>query len=392
MPLNFSRPLPLNFSDHTIWNYTMSTSPIEYSPKGIRDLYSMVYHKFYGSPLALVACLTHSNALEACSYLLEKGFCADELTWLVAASSNNTTFVQTLVDHRQRGNYTYQHFNSQNPLKYAIRYGNKEMITLLLTAGVDVNGHGLWVGEPLLAAVDTGDPNIVNHLIRAGANVNPNHLLHCRSSLQRAVEIGQLDIVDCLIQAGADVNSPPAKRHGATTLQLAAINGDLGLAKYLIDEGAQVNAPPSPRYGRTALQGAAEHGRIEMLEFLLTEGALTTGRWRRRFIKAVKLALEEEHFTAADILKRSAGWSEEDENLLPSVDPDYDTESEADELNDVATNDAMNSSDGKCDDDSDVQCEMNMDREEEVVEVVVQEEWERWINWSLVDDRQELGA
>ncbi|KAI3322791.1 ankyrin repeat-containing domain protein [Xylariaceae sp. AK1471] len=343
----------------------------EYQPGNRLDLRIITDERLCGSPLALVASSMRSDALEACSQLLESGFCADELTWVAAASFNNIAFVQTLLNHGQRGDYSYRGFDGWSPLVCAIGHRNKELITLLLTAGVDANGREPYVGEPLLAAVAKGDLDIVEHLviagadansrepyvgepllaavakgdldivnylIRAGANVNAsNRSFLDRSPLQKAVEEGKTDIVHCLVQAGADVNSPPAEEEGATPLQFAAINGHLGLAKYLIDKGAQVNAPPSRFNGRTALQGAAEHGRLDMLAFLLTEGALTTGRWRRRFIKAVILAIEERHFIAADLLKQSAGWSEEDENSLLLVDIYHDTDSEGDELDNAAT-------------------------------------------------------
>ncbi|GAW16552.1 hypothetical protein ANO14919_059830 [Xylariales sp. No.14919] len=300
------------------------------------------YEILCGSPLALVASSIRSDVLEACSQLLGSGFCADELTWVVAAHSDNTAFVQILLDHNQHGDYDYQGFQDCSPLACAIENRSKDMINLLLTAGVDINGRVPCVGEPLLAAVIKGDLDIVRYLVQAGADVNAcdkhlhdpsdvniimRHLCN-RSPIQAAVEWGKTDIMHYLVQAGANVNSPPARCEGATALQFAAIKGYLGLAKYLIDRDAQVNAPPSREEGRTALQGAAEHGRLDMLEFLLTEGALTGGRWRRRFIKAVKLAITERHIVAANILKRSAGWSEEDEKLLQEVDVDCDTDSE----------------------------------------------------------------
>ncbi|KAI1203721.1 ankyrin repeat-containing domain protein [Nemania serpens] len=357
-----------------------------------------------------------SDALEACSYLVGSGFCADGLTWVVAASVNNTVFVQALLNHGQRDKYSNQGCEDQSPLVCAITHSNKELITLLLTAGVKANGRGRCVGDPLRTAVAKGDLgivkyivdagadvnangrpqgapsplqqavgngrlDIVDYLIRAGANVNgtgrfpspplleavrtgrldmvdyligagadvnPEYTSRGYSLLQEAVKGGQTDIVHRLVRGGANVNSPPAEVAGATALQFAAIKGHLGLARYLIDEGAQVNAPPARYRGRTALQGAAEHGRLDMLAFLLTERALTTSRWRRRFIKAVNLAIKKHHLIAADLLKQSAGWSEEDENLLPYVYVDFDTDSEGDELDDMATDDTMDNGDEEC--------------------------------------------
>ncbi|KAI0112183.1 ankyrin repeat-containing domain protein [Nemania sp. FL0031] len=295
-----------------------------------------------GSPLALVASSMRSDALEAGSLLLRSGFRADELTWIVAAFFDNTAFVQVLLNHNQRSDYDYGKFKVRGPLEFAIGNCNEKMIDLLLAAGADANGSRPYVGGPLLAAVAEGDLDLVHKLVQAGADVNAyNQLPFYRSPLQKAVEEGQTDILYYLVQAGADVNGPPAKENGATALQFAAITGDLGLAKYLIDEGAQVNAPPSRKGGRTALQGAAEHGRLDMLEFLLIEGALTTGRWRRRSIKAVKLAITEYHFTAAAILAQHVGLSEEDKRLLFDANVNFDTDSEGDELDTDSDEDVL---------------------------------------------------
>ncbi|KAI1739817.1 ankyrin repeat-containing domain protein [Xylaria scruposa] len=289
-----------------------------------------------GSPLALVASSLGCDALEGCSQLLASGFCADELTWVVAASSQNIAFIQTVLNHGQDGNYSYDDFEDCNPLMIAVGHGNQELVTLLLEAGVNINT--CLDGELLSLAAATGDLGVVDCLIQAGVDVNSDSPYN--NPLQAAAEEGNMDIVQCLIQAGADVNAEPLEVGGATALQFAAINGHLGLAKYLIEEGAEINAPPSRYGGRTALQGAAEHGRLDMLGFLLAEGALTTGRWRHRFVKAVKLATKERHFTAVDLLKQFAGWSDDDEHWLPRVDVDYDTESEEDELDNLATNDS----------------------------------------------------
>ncbi|KAI1148194.1 hypothetical protein F4825DRAFT_434805 [Nemania diffusa] len=50
-----------------------------------------------------------------------------------------------------------------------------------------------------------------------------------------------------------------------------------------------------------------------MLELLLSSGACTTGSRRRYAVSAVALALKESYYTAANLLKESMGWSDEDE-------------------------------------------------------------------------------
>ncbi|KAJ8128472.1 hypothetical protein O1611_g5162 [Lasiodiplodia mahajangana] len=229
----------------------------------------------WGSPLALIVERGTDWAIEACSELLRNGFQADRLTWALASRSNNLAVVQCLLDYNQR----YEEYEN----------GNRESVALLLRAGVDVNEDTTWIP-------------------------------YSRSPLQLAVELGNLEMVRYLIDAGANINAPPAWEFGATALQFAAIKGYLGIAKYLLDLGADVNALPAGDGGRTALEGAAEWGRLDMLELLLAHGAETTGDWRYNFVGAVRLAIWHDHYTAANFLKQSRGWSEEDENLFGTID------------------------------------------------------------------------
>src|SRR5690349_9946991 len=55
-----------------------------------------------------------------------------------------------------------------------------------------------------------------------------------------AVRQGDTEIVDRLLRAGADVAA--ANRYGVTPLHLAAINGDAATIKRLLDAGANVNS------------------------------------------------------------------------------------------------------------------------------------------------------
>ncbi|KAI1172386.1 ankyrin repeat-containing domain protein [Nemania sp. FL0916] len=252
----------------------------------------------WGSPFAVLATKEFDEAVKAASELLKNGFQPDKLTWSVAARSNNFDFAQFLFDHGHRYENAYEHGNrnfvEHNPLVAAAYHHNGKLADLLLRSGVDVNEHKTRVEES-------------------------------RSPLQAAVENGDLDMIHCFVKAGANVNGPPAFRSGATALQLAAIKGYIGIAKYLIDLEAQVNALPARESGRTALEGAAEWGRLDMLELLLSSGAQKILRnGHPQYVRAVKFAIEEGYFVAANLLKQALGWSEEDESLFQDQDVEHD--------------------------------------------------------------------
>ncbi|KAI0551079.1 hypothetical protein F4679DRAFT_540229 [Xylaria curta] len=160
----------------------------------------------------------------------------------------------------------------------AIETRDCQVVQRFINAGCNVNGifkddHSninYAKTNALLAAIDTGLPEMVRLLIDHDANVNELAQFGLlRTPLQKAAEINNISIVRLLLENGADVNAAPAKFVGATALQLAAIHGNCEMATILIEYGARQDIPPptGPR-GRYPLEGAAENGRFDMLELL----------------------------------------------------------------------------------------------------------------------------
>ena len=172
----------------------------------------------------------------------------------------------------------------------------------------DNNGHapGIQCTPTQLAAV-RGDLESLTILMDHNVDVNEAAGRQSgRTALQGAAQHRpgppKTELITYLLSHGADVNAAPAPHRGITALQGAAISGDLILAEQLILRGAHVNAPAAEDEGRTAIQGAAEYGRLDMVQLLLNAGAAEEDGFRR----AVELAEGEEHFAAADLLRRHA--------------------------------------------------------------------------------------
>jgi ankyrin repeat protein len=112
------------------------------------------------------------------------------------------------------------------------------MINLLLELSlVQFNRQFDSDGDPLdeyhlvlHAAVEVGDIQTIEKLLRHGSDINQVHET-VRSLLQWAASFGNNEVVDLLLRHGADVNAPaPTCVGGATALQVASAHDFLGLA------------------------------------------------------------------------------------------------------------------------------------------------------------------
>jgi len=216
-------------------------------------------------------------------------------------------------------------------LVIAIATGCRELVDRFLEAGADVNSEDTSIDTPLQRAARLQDISLVARLLKKGACVNAppctvsyyrikgQNSRPPRTALQAAVETGNPELIQLILDAGADINAPAAPTMGATALQIAAINGHLGIAKYLVERGADIDADAGEEHGRTALEGAAENGRIDMIHFLLHEGARTTGKYRLQYLRAIRFAERQCHHTAANLLRGFREGTIEDEELQKSL-------------------------------------------------------------------------
>ncbi|KAF5591594.1 ankyrin repeat [Fusarium subglutinans] len=139
-----------------------------------------------------------------------------------------------------------------------------------------------WLGHALLVAAEFGRSNVVELLIREGANVNTEGRMH--NVLCTAVAAGHMDIIELLIKNGADVNAQQvvygnalevatdvkAQSLFSNALYSASYSGRLDIVEYLVENGANVNAQSI--HG-TAVQAASRRGYLDIVRFLVKKGA-----------------------------------------------------------------------------------------------------------------------
>jgi len=134
------------------------------------------------------------------------------------------------VDSRKRGVF---------PLHSALRWGDREMVQVLLDWKLDINAKDSSSATPLSLAFRK--------------NWAPNHF----------------ETIQLLLEYGADPNA--RVHHGSTPLHLASSAGMVEVARLLLEYGADVEAVDDD--GRTAFEVASEEGRDEMTKLLSEYGA-----------------------------------------------------------------------------------------------------------------------
>ncbi len=137
-------------------------------------------------------------------------------------------------------------------LNLASRYGQVEVMELLLENGASVESKDKLGRTAVLSAVQSRNAEAVRVLLAKGADVNARDAQQ-GTALQRAAgSFGNQAMVEDLIKAGADVNA--ADKNGQTPLMWAARWGDSARVQALVDGGAKVNLRDSK--GMSALDYA----------------------------------------------------------------------------------------------------------------------------------------
>jgi ankyrin repeat protein len=153
-------------------------------------------------------------------------------------------------------------------LMSAARSGFREMISMLLNKGANVNeksedGH--------TALMLTGDAEITRALLNAGADVNARDN-RGRTALMWVIDVGitgvDYAVALALLEGGVDVHVKDDD--GRTALTWAAIRGSETIVRMLLDRGVEVN--PKTVRGRTPLMFAVR-GYPTIVRALLERGA-----------------------------------------------------------------------------------------------------------------------
>ena len=262
-----------------------------------------------------VALICQPNDIDLVKYLLSQGAHvstgengSDLRVLQIAIRWGNPEIVKLLLNAGANVNSPPSGEKGKSPLQEAASRGNISLLELLLKAGADVNAAAgdKYGTTAIQAAASRGHVNSLKLLLRAGADVNAAASdTFGKTALQAAASAKEtnMELIDVLLKAGADINAPAAFGGGITALQGAAIRGHIQIAVKLLEMGADVNADSAEIDGRIAIDGAAEHGRLDMVQLLINAGARGNLPHEGKFTRAIDLALKNDHFAVAKLLK-----------------------------------------------------------------------------------------
>lgn len=198
--------------------------------------------------------------------------------------------------------------SSDTPLLLASEKGYKEIVEFLVKGGANLNDKGFYQETALTMASLYGHTEIVEILIKAGADHN---IYNSNPALIYASINGYIEVVKFLINAGININIINSLKD--TALICASRKGHVEIVKFLINAGANVNLTNHVR--NTALIYASNHGHVEIVNLLLTAGADPTVK-NASNETALSLALLKKHIPIIKMLRELKYNSKTEINLI----------------------------------------------------------------------------
>jgi len=189
-----------------------------------------------------------------------------------AIHQNNIKKVKKIINKSKENIYKCDEEDGSTVLMVAAQYGHTNIFKLLIdniddckmTDFVNIRRHNGVCA--LSAASISGNLDIINILIKKGANVNNRCNIENISPLIMASQFGHIDSVKILIKNGAIINTYTFQEIGP--LYLASYYGHIEVVKELIENGADINKYES-KDGFTPLYAATIRGHIQIVKLLI---------------------------------------------------------------------------------------------------------------------------
>ena len=209
---------------------------------------------------------------KALAELNTKGLSFTIVPFIEAAKKGDLKRVQLYIDAGMDVNYK----DNSTALIAATAQGQLAMVKLLVRNGADVN-EANYLGAPLQVSVFrsqlAANYDVAVFLIQNGANVN-QEADNGSTPLTLASDLGKTELVELLLKNGADVNYElPVTKF--TPLLLASRGGHLATVEQLIKSGANVNYKDTT--GMSILTWSMLPNNTEIAKTLINSGADVSG-------------------------------------------------------------------------------------------------------------------
>jgi len=156
-----------------------------------------------------------------------------------------------------------------SPLAAALVMGHFEIAQLLYQHGADVDVQGHRKRTLMYGASCTERLEVVQWLLRHGADPNALDSKDNWTPLHEAAALGEFEVAQTLLQHNADTNIQ--NRNGEIPLHLASQYGRSIVVRLLLEQGSDANA--RRKDGSTPLHLASRHGMLEVACLLIEHGA-----------------------------------------------------------------------------------------------------------------------
>ncbi|KAM9778884.1 kinase D-interacting substrate of 220 kDa B isoform 1-T1 [Syngnathus typhle] len=159
--------------------------------------------------------------------------------------------------------------NGQTPLMLAAEQGSLEIVQELIRRGANVNLDDVDCWSALISAAKEGHVEVAKELLENSAYIEHRDVGGW-TALMWASYKGRVDVAQLLLEQGANPNTT-GQQYSVYPIIWASGRGHADVVKLLLDSGAKVNC--SDKYGTTSLIWAARKGHLDCVMHLLENGA-----------------------------------------------------------------------------------------------------------------------
>ncbi|KAM9355175.1 kinase D-interacting substrate of 220 kDa B [Pholidichthys leucotaenia] len=159
--------------------------------------------------------------------------------------------------------------NGQTPLMLAAEQGSLEIVQELIRRGANVNLDDVDCWSALISAAKEGHVEVVRELLENSAYIEHRDMGGW-TALMWAAYKGRVEVTQLLLDNGANANTM-GQQYSVYPIIWAAGRGHAKIVKLLLEHGAKVNC--SDKYGTTPLIWASRKGHYDCVMHLLENGA-----------------------------------------------------------------------------------------------------------------------